>query len=64
MSGQRLQAKLASNHITNSDHGVFDIVDVLNSTLGFFLCHQFRDQRLHAFLNRLVSCHPWLLCLI
>jgi hypothetical protein len=64
VSGQLLHPKLASYHVANPHHRVFDVVDVLRLTVRFFLCQQLRHQRFHTFLDDLVSCHPWLPYLI
>jgi hypothetical protein len=67
MAGQFLQAHLTRHLVADPHHGVFDIVDILRSVLDPFLLsfggQQLCHQRFHTFLDPLVSCHPWLLCL-
>jgi hypothetical protein len=66
MVSQLLHPELPSHQISDTDHGVLDIVDILGTPTQFlclFIRQQLRDQRFHPLFNRLVSCHPWLLCL-
>src|SRR6185312_15044412 len=55
--------KLPCHHVANPDHALFDVIDVLVlgiQSLGLLVRQHLCHQRLHALLNRLVSCHPWL----